>query len=59
MNVGHNGLKNGEFVIVFTGIKGIMRMLINVLQYYYEKFLDKDNRWAGNQEISFKVYRQA
>ena len=43
MNVGHNELKNGAFVIVFIGIKGIMRMLTNVLQYYYEKFLEKDN----------------
>ena len=59
MNVGHNGLKNGAFVIVFIGIKGTMRMLTNVLQYYYEKFLKKDNWWAGNQEISFKAYRQA
>ena len=59
MNVGHNGLKNGAFVIVFIGIKGIMRMLTNVLKYYYEKFLEKDNWWAGNQEISFKAYRQA
>ena len=43
MNVGHNGLKNGALKIVFVGIKGIMRMLTNVLQYYYEKFLEKDN----------------
>ena len=35
-----------------------MRMLTNVLQYYYEKFLEKDNWWAGNQEISFMEYRQ-
>ena len=59
MNVGHNGLKNGALKIVSVGIKGIMRMLTNVLQYYYEKFLEKDNRWAGNQEISLKAYRQA
>ena len=59
MNVGHNGLKNGASVILFIGIKGIMRMLTNVLQYYYEKFLEKDNWWAGNQEISLKAYRQA
>ena len=48
MNVGHNGLKNGAFVIVFIGIKGIMRMLTNVLQYYYYYII-----------ISFKTYRQA
>ena len=43
MNVGHNGLKNGAFVIVFIRIKGIMRILTNLLQYNYDKFLEKDN----------------
>ena len=43
MNVGHNGLKNGALVIVFIRIKGIMRILTNILQYNYEKFLEKDS----------------
>ena len=43
MNVGHNGLKNGTSLIVFIGIKGIMRILTNILQYNYKKFLEKDS----------------
>ena len=40
MNVEHNGLKNCTLVIVFISRKEIMR----ILQYNYEKCMEKDNR---------------
>ena len=43
MNVEHKGLVSRTSIIVFIRIKGIMRILINILRYNYEKFLEKDN----------------